>query len=120
VGRVVGTIWFIIGVLGYYVYRKRHGLRINEPIEGTLLTSPENAAKLHPDIFEIQSSTNILEEEKKLEQIEGITERGEQSEEIVKERAEGSVKEESPVESVKESTETHLEGAQDAPQKDKP
>ena len=52
VGRVVGTIWFIIGILGYYVYRKQHGLKINEPIEGTLLTSPENAAKLHPDIFE--------------------------------------------------------------------
>ncbi|MGZ4864815.1 MAG: APC family permease [Halobacteriota archaeon] len=120
VGRVVGTIWFIIGVLGYYVYRKRHGLRINEPIEGTLLTSPENAAKLHPDIFETQSSTNVFEEEKKLEQIEGITKSEEQSEEIVKERAEGSVKEKSPVESVKESAETHLEGAQDAPQKDKP
>ncbi|MGZ4947240.1 MAG: APC family permease [Halobacteriota archaeon] len=119
VGRVVGTIWFIIGVLGYYVYRKRHGLRINEPIEGTLLTSPENAAKLHPDIFETQSSTNVFEEEKKLEQIEGITKSEEQSEEIVKERAEGSVKEKSPVESVKESAETHLEGAQDAPQKDK-
>jgi APA family basic amino acid/polyamine antiporter len=119
VGRVVGTIWFIIGILGYYVYRKRHGLNINEPIEGTLLTSPENAKKLHPDIFETPPSTKSLEEEKKLEQIEGIAESEEKSEEIVKESSEGSRKEESPEESVKESTK-NLEEAQDAPQNGEP
>ena len=65
-------------------------------------------------------SINILEEENKSGQIEGIAEREEQSEELVKESAEGSAQEVSPEESVKERTEIHLEEAQDAPQKDEP
>ncbi|MGZ4864736.1 MAG: APC family permease [Halobacteriota archaeon] len=120
VGRVVGTIWFIIGILGYYVYRKRNGLKINEPIKGTLLTSPENAKKLHPDIFGPFPSTNSLEEEKRPEQIEGIAESEEESNGIVKESAEGGLKEERRRESVKESTEGHLEESKDASQDDEP
>jgi hypothetical protein len=120
VGRIFGTVWFIIGILAYYAYRKQHGLKLNEPIEGTLLTSPENAAKLHPDVFEITSSTSILEEEKELEQIEGIAEIGEHAEEIVKESAEGSAEEERPEDSAKESAERRLEDAEGPSHKDEP
>ena len=104
VGRIFGTVWFIIGILGYYAYRKQHGLKLQwSPSRVTLLTSPENAAKLHPDVFEIPSSTSILEEEKELEQIEGIAEIGEHAEEIVKESAEGSAQEESPEDSARKA-----------------
>ncbi len=65
VGRVVGTLWFICGIIGYYYYRKSKNLRLNEPIEGTLLTTPANAPKLHPDIFELPVSIDVVMEEKK-------------------------------------------------------
>ncbi|MGZ4906899.1 MAG: APC family permease, partial [Halobacteriota archaeon] len=65
VGRVVGTLWFIIGILGYYFYRRSQNLNLNEPIEGTLLTTPENALKLHPEIFQIPVSIDVVMEEKK-------------------------------------------------------
>lgn len=120
VGRIFGTVWFIIGILAYYTYRKQHGLKLNEPVEGTLLTSPENAAKLHPDVFEIAPSTSIFEGEKKLEQIEGIAEIREHAEEIVKESAEGSAQEESPEDSAKESAERRLEEAEEPSHKDEP
>ena len=118
VARIFGTVWFIIGILGYYVYRKRQGLKINEPVEGTLLTSPEKAAKLHPDVFEIPLSISIREEEKELEQIEGIAEIEEHAEEVVKESPEGNAIEESPKESAEESTERRLEEGQDPFHKD--
>ncbi len=65
VGRVVGTLWFIIGILSYYLYRRSHNLKLNEPIEGTLLTTPENAPKLHPEVFNIPASIDVVMEEKK-------------------------------------------------------
>ncbi len=79
VGRVVGTLWFVMGILGYYLYRRQQGLKLNKPIEGTLLTTPENAPKLHPEVFDLPVSIDVvMEADKEKEELEesGAIERG--------------------------------------------
>lgn len=50
IGKIVGTLWFIVGIAFYLWYRRSKGLSWKEPIPGTLATHPEVAHKLHPEI----------------------------------------------------------------------
>jgi APA family basic amino acid/polyamine antiporter len=50
-GRIVGTLWFLIGVWCYLIFRFKRKLYLNEPAE-TLITSPRVAHMLHPDLSE--------------------------------------------------------------------
>lgn len=50
VGKIVGTLWFIVGIAGYLYYRKRMGLDWKAPIPSTEVTHPDVAHLLHPEI----------------------------------------------------------------------
>jgi basic amino acid/polyamine antiporter, APA family len=52
IGKVVGTLWFIAGILFYLWYRRTQRLSWTEPIPGTLATSPDVAHEMHPEISE--------------------------------------------------------------------
>ena len=59
IGKIVGTLWFIVGILLYLWYRRRIGLNWKEPVPGTLATEPEIAHNLHPEIAEQLKSGEI-------------------------------------------------------------
>lgn len=50
IGKIVGTLWFIAGIVFYLWYRRHMKLNWKEPIPGTLATEPAVAHKLHPEI----------------------------------------------------------------------
>ncbi|MGA9139472.1 MAG: APC family permease [Methanocella sp.] len=50
IGKIVGTLWFIVGIIFYLWYRRHIRLSWKEPVPGTLATDPEVAHKLHPEI----------------------------------------------------------------------
>jgi len=52
IGKVVGTLWFIAGIIFYLWYRRSQRLSWKEPIPGTLATTPDVAHMLHPEISE--------------------------------------------------------------------
>ena len=52
IGKIVGTAWFIVGIIMYLAYRRSQKLDWKKPIPGTLVTHPEIAHKLHPEIAE--------------------------------------------------------------------
>ncbi len=52
IGKIVGTLWFIVGIAIYLWYRRSQRLSWNKPIEGTLATHPDVAHELHPEISE--------------------------------------------------------------------
>jgi APA family basic amino acid/polyamine antiporter len=52
IGKVVGTLWFIAGIIFYLWYRRSQRLSWKEPIPGTLATPPDVAHMLHPEISE--------------------------------------------------------------------
>ncbi|HTY91137.1 MAG TPA: APC family permease [Methanocella sp.] len=52
IGKIVGTLWFIAGILFYLWYRRSKGLSWKESIPGTLATSPDVAPEMHPEISE--------------------------------------------------------------------
>jgi basic amino acid/polyamine antiporter, APA family len=59
IGKIVGTLWFIVGILFYLWYRRRIGLNWKQPVPGTLATDPEVAHNLHPEIAEQLKSGEI-------------------------------------------------------------
>jgi APA family basic amino acid/polyamine antiporter len=52
IGKIVGTLWFIVGITIYLAYRRSQKLDWKTPIPGTLVTDPEIAYELHPEIAE--------------------------------------------------------------------
>ncbi|HEY3422610.1 MAG TPA: APC family permease [Methanocellaceae archaeon] len=52
IGKIVGTAWFIIGTIMYLAYRRSQKLDWKTPIPGTLVTHPDIAHQLHPEIAE--------------------------------------------------------------------
>jgi APA family basic amino acid/polyamine antiporter len=52
IGKIVGTLWFIVGIAFYLWYRRSQKLSWKSSIPGTLATSPEVAHELHPEIAE--------------------------------------------------------------------
>jgi nucleotide-binding universal stress UspA family protein len=50
IGKVVGTIWFIVGIVMYLWYRRRQKLSWKDHIPGTEVTHPDVAHDLHPEI----------------------------------------------------------------------
>ncbi|WP_325380985.1 amino acid permease [Methanocella sp.] len=50
IGKIVGTLWFIVGVLMYLAYRKSQNLSWRDHIPGTQVTDPGVAHELHPEI----------------------------------------------------------------------
>ena len=53
IGKIVGTAWFIVGVIMYLAYRRSQKLDWKKPIPGdTGETHPEVAHNLHPEIAE--------------------------------------------------------------------
>ncbi len=60
IGKIVGTLWFIAGIIFYLWYRRRINLSWKDPIPGTLVTHPDIAHELHPEIAEeIKRRNNI-------------------------------------------------------------
>ncbi len=53
IGKIVGTLWFIVGIALYLWYRRRIGLNWKEPVPGTLATHPDIAHEMHPEIAEL-------------------------------------------------------------------
>ena len=63
IGKIVGTLWFIVGIVFYLWYRRRLGLSWKEPVPGTLATDPDIAHELHPEIADqLRSRTKDREE----------------------------------------------------------
>jgi APA family basic amino acid/polyamine antiporter len=52
IGKIVGTLWFIVGIILYLWFRRSIGLHWKNPVPGTLDTEPDRAHNLHPDIAE--------------------------------------------------------------------
>lgn len=52
IGKIVGTLWFIVGIAFYLWYRRSQRLSWKESIPGTMATHPEIAHELHPEISE--------------------------------------------------------------------
>lgn len=52
IGKIVGTIWFIVGISMYLWYRHRMKLDWRKSIPGTQVTHPDIAHQLHPEIAE--------------------------------------------------------------------
>ena len=52
IGKIVGTLWFIAGTAFYLWYRRSQKLSWKEPMPGTLVTHPDVAHQLHPEIAE--------------------------------------------------------------------
>ncbi|HEY3272591.1 MAG TPA: APC family permease [Methanocella sp.] len=50
IGKIVGTLWFIAGIIFYLWYRHHLGLSWKEPVPGTLATHPDIAHEMHPEI----------------------------------------------------------------------
>jgi len=50
IGKIVGTAWFIVGILMYLAYRKSQNLHWRDHIPGTQVTHPDVAHDLHPEI----------------------------------------------------------------------
>lgn len=50
IGKVVGTLWFIVGILMYLAYRRSQNLGWKDHIPGTQVTHPDVAHELHPEI----------------------------------------------------------------------
>ena len=52
IGKIVGTLWFIAGILMYLWYRRSQKIHWRDHIPGTQVTHPEIAHELHPEIAE--------------------------------------------------------------------
>ncbi len=52
IGKYVGTLWFIAGIAFYLWYRRKMKLDWRRPMPGTLVTHPEVAHEMHPEISE--------------------------------------------------------------------
>jgi APA family basic amino acid/polyamine antiporter len=63
IGKIVGTLWFIAGIIFYLWYRRRLGLSWKEPVPGTLATHPDIAHEMHPEIAD-QLRGGINDQEK--------------------------------------------------------
>jgi amino acid transporter/nucleotide-binding universal stress UspA family protein len=50
IGKIVGTLWFIVGILMYLAYRRKQKLHWRDHIPGTQVTHPNVAHELHPEI----------------------------------------------------------------------
>jgi APA family basic amino acid/polyamine antiporter len=50
IGKYVGTLWFIAGIVIYLYYRKNRKLHWKDSIEGTMETHPDVAHNMHPEI----------------------------------------------------------------------
>ncbi len=50
IGKIVGTAWFIVGILMYLAYRRSQKLHWRDHIPGTQVTHPDVAHDLHPEI----------------------------------------------------------------------
>jgi basic amino acid/polyamine antiporter, APA family len=50
IGKIVGTLWFIVGIGMYLWYRRSQKIHWRDHIPGTQVTHPEVAHELHPDI----------------------------------------------------------------------
>jgi basic amino acid/polyamine antiporter, APA family len=60
IGKIVGTLWFIVGIMFYLWYRRRQKISWNQSIPGTLVTAPDVAHEMHPEISEeIRQRGNI-------------------------------------------------------------
>ncbi len=52
IGKIVGTLWFIIGIAMYIYYRHRMKMHWKNSLPGTQVTHPDIAHNLHPEIAE--------------------------------------------------------------------
>jgi nucleotide-binding universal stress UspA family protein len=52
IGKIVGTLWFIVGILMYLGYRRSQKIHWRNHIPGTTVTHPDVAHELHPEIAE--------------------------------------------------------------------
>jgi APA family basic amino acid/polyamine antiporter len=52
IGKIVGTLWFIAGIIFYLWYRRSQHISWDRSIPGTLVTSPDVAHEMHPEISE--------------------------------------------------------------------
>ncbi|WP_128860026.1 amino acid permease [Methanocella paludicola] len=50
IGKIVGTLWFIVGIAMYLWYRRGQKLSWKDHIPGTEVTHPDIAHELHPEI----------------------------------------------------------------------
>jgi APA family basic amino acid/polyamine antiporter len=60
IGKIVGTLWFIVGIAGYLLYRRIKMLNWKDSIPGTLVTHPEIAHELHPELAEELKRRGII------------------------------------------------------------
>ncbi len=66
IGKYVGTLWFIAGILMYLAYRRSQKLHWRDHIPGTRVTHPDVAHELHPEIAgELKSKYDLEKASKK-------------------------------------------------------
>jgi basic amino acid/polyamine antiporter, APA family len=60
IGKIVGTLWFIVGIAFYLWYRRRIGQDWKKSIPGTQVTHPDVAHELHPELYEELKRRGII------------------------------------------------------------